>query len=167
MFAAYANFYQPPEQFKLTVSAYVEKIATYPLSVVSRARVRITDRERAKPPNAGELVAECERVQFPCCRKFAKASEPRESPKDPVMVARVGSMMADLSRQLAANAEREDLRRRGNALPPDDVRKDADAKLAALHAERHVPVALSPQAKRAVGIPLTAAEEAFLQESLR
>lgn len=152
MFASYASFYQPPEQFKLTVAAYVEKISAYPLPVVSSARVRITDRERAKPPNAGELVAECERVQFPAGRNFAAANKPAEAPTDPVMMARLSGLMKGLARDLAANSTDPRVRAIAGQKAPEDVRKAAEARLVELHAQRNDPMALSPQALASIGL---------------
>jgi hypothetical protein len=167
MFSGYANFYQPPEQFRVTVAAYVEKISAYPLRIVSVARQRITDRALPKPPSAGEFRTECERVQYPCGRPPAKAAKPSERGPDSEMAGRVGSMMADLAKDLAANAENSDLRRRGDRKTPEEVRREAAAKLDQLYAKRFESIALSPQTRKAMGLKLTPEEEEFLQGALR
>jgi hypothetical protein len=50
---------------------------------------------------------------------------------------------------------------------PDEIRRDALARLDELQATRDQPITLSPRTRKAMGLQLTDEEEAFLREALR
>lgn len=146
----YAFLYRPePDMYRGTIAAYIEKLEIFPLWVIDRARQRLSDQGGKFPPSAGDFKIECEHVLDPFGIKRSSAPEHQKSLPSPEISYSpvVAQGLRSLLQELAMNVENPEIRRRCQREPDSEqIRKDAEARLAELYAERDKPISLSPQA---------------------
>lgn len=145
LFAAYPSFRPDASQIRVTIAAFIEQVEGLPLWAVEYARKKTVAKGGSFLPSAGEFAETCRNSLPQVKEPIAKPPGPAVS-RDSEMSRRVGTLMHDLSKQLAAVSDDPDIKRRGDMRAPEDIRKAADARLAELHAERHKPIKLSSEA---------------------